>query len=61
MANYADGTIVPTRYVAQYLGLEDEPTATLLYAAIESPGHEKFSTLTFFVHKLLGNGNFKIA
>ena len=47
MANYADGNVVPTRSVAQY--------------AIESPSQEKFSTLTFFVHKLLGNGNFKIA
>ena len=47
--------------MAQYLGLEDEPTATLLYATIESPGQEKFSTLTFFVHKLFENGNFKIA
>ena len=41
MGNYADGTIVPTRSVAQYLGLEDGPTTTLLYAAIESPGQEK--------------------
>ena len=41
MANYTDGTVVPTRSVAQYLGLEDGPTATLLYAAIESPGQEK--------------------
>ena len=61
MANYADGNVVPTRSVAQYLGLEDGPIATLLYAAIESSGQEKFSTLTFFVHKLLGNGNLKIA
>ena len=61
MANYADGNVVPTRSVAQYLGLEDGPIATLLYAAIESSGQEKFSTLTFFVHRLLGNGNFKIA
>jgi len=47
MANYADGNVVPTRSVAQYLGLEDGPTATLIHAAIESPGQEKISTLTF--------------
>ena len=61
LANYADGTVVPTRSVAHYLGLQDGPTDSLLYIAIECPGHEKMSTLTFFVHKLLGNGNFKIA
>ena len=61
LANYADGTVVPTRSVAHYLGLQDGPTDSLLYVAIEYPGQEKMSTLTFFVHKLLGNGNFKIA
>jgi len=61
LANYADGTVVPTRSVAHYLGLQDGPIDSLLYVAIECPGHEKMSTLTFFVHKLLGNGNFKIA
>ena len=61
MAKYADGTVVPTGSVAQYPGLEDGVMNTLHYVTIECSGQEVLSKLTFFVHKLLGNGNFKIA